>query len=183
MDLRNELNSSAPRLRRYARALAAGHPGPSEIADDLVHAALLRALEICVPSHQRGDLAIQLYSLVTEIHRDALRSANLRASAVVEKGNSYASGLRPTEKMHSLCSPRDKLSGALAGLKIEEREALLLVALEGLSYAQAARVLKISRPILLARLARAREALGLVLAMETPPVRAKPRPSHLRLVK
>ncbi len=182
MNLRDDLNLNAPRLRRYARALVTGHPGPSEIADDLVHATLRRALESGIPG-RRADLNIYLYSFITEMHREALRTAKVGASAAVEKGSFYAGGPRPAEKMPNLCSPRDRLSSALGGLKLEEREALLLVVLEGLSYAQAARVLKISRPILLARLSRARAALGDILSIETPPNKAKLRPAHLRLVK
>jgi RNA polymerase sigma-70 factor (ECF subfamily) len=182
VNLRDDLNSSAPQLRRYARALASGHPGPNEIADDLVHAALRRTLDQAAPG-RRGDIAIHLYSLITEMHREALRAARFGASAAVEKGSSYAGGARAAGHAPSLCPPRDKLSGALAGLKLEEREALLLVVLEGLNYAQAARVLKISQPILLARLARARDALGGSLTIETPPIKHRPRPSHLRLIK
>lgn len=182
MSFRDDLNFRAPRLRRYARALVAAHPGPSEIADDLVHATLQRALEIGIPGRW-FDLDIHLYSLVTELHREALRAASLGSSAALETGNPYTRGLRPVEKMPSLCSPRDKLSGALGGLKLEEREALLLVVLERLSYAQAARVLKISRPILIARLARARDRLGETLQTKTSAHKAKLRPAYLRLVK
>lgn len=182
MHLRDDLNLNAPRLRRYARALVTGHPGPSVIADDLVHATLARGLE-SGSLGRRADLALHLYSLLTELHREALRTARFGASAAVEKGGSCTGGLRPAEKMSGLCSPRDRLSGALAGLKLEEREALLLVVLEGFSYAQAARVLKVSRPILLARLSRAREALGGSLSMEAPPHKARLHPPHLRLVK
>lgn len=182
MSLRDDLNLRAPRLRRYARALVAAHPGPSEIADDLVQTTLRRALEVGLPG--RGfDLDIHLYSLITELHREALRAASLGSSAAFEKGSPYARGLHPAEKMPSLCSPRDKLSGALGGLKLEEREALLLIVLEGLSYARAARVLKISRPIVIARLSRARERLRETLRTETTAHKAKPRPAYLRLVK
>jgi len=68
-------------------------------------------------------------------------------------------------------------------LKLEEREALLLVVLEGLSYAQAARVLKDFSAHFACRLSRARAALGDILSIETPPNKAKLRPAHLRLVK
>lgn len=182
MFLRDDLNACAPRLRRYARALAAGHPGPSETADELVHAALRRALEQSSAS-RREDVHILLYSVLTELHRDSLRTAKIGASAAVEKGSFYGGGLRPAESAPRFFSSRDSVSDALAALRLEEREALLLVALEGFSYAQAARILKISRPILLARLARARTAIGDSLAISQPPTKTKPRPAHLRLVK
>jgi len=180
VSLRDELNHRAPRLRRYARALVAAHPDPSEIADDIVQAALRRALETATPD--RGfDLDDHLYCLITELHHEALRAASLGSSAAFGKGGLYIGGVRQAEKMASLCPPRDQLSGALGGLKLEEREALLLVVLEGLSYARAARILKISRPILIARLSRARHRLNETLSLIVH--KAKPRPAYLRLVK
>jgi RNA polymerase sigma-70 factor (ECF subfamily) len=49
---------------------------------------------------------------------------------------------------------------ALAGLPAEQREALLLVAIEGLSYRDAADILEIPIGTLTSRIARAREALA-----------------------
>jgi RNA polymerase sigma-70 factor (ECF subfamily) len=60
---------------------------------------------------------------------------------------------------------------------------LLLIVLEGFSYAQAARILKISRTVLVMRLARARAALSEIPAPKTPACPAKARPSYLRVVK
>ncbi|WP_036261952.1 RNA polymerase sigma factor [Methylocapsa aurea] len=182
MNWRDDLNLIAPRLRRFARALVAGHPGPSQAADDLVQAALRRALENGVPG-RRLDLDIHLYSLMIEMHRDSLRAAKADAGAALEKGSFYAGGIRPAEKMPNLCAPRQKLSGALGGLTLEEREALLLVALEGFGYAHAARILKISQPILIARLARARAALGDLQMSEPTQHKTKLAPTHLRVVK
>lgn len=86
-------------------------------------------------------------------------------------------------KAAALSSPRDKFAEALLSLALEEREALLLVVLEGFSYAQAARILKISRAVLVARLAQARAALGEIPAPEFASRPAKVLPSYLRLVK
>ncbi|WP_156898119.1 sigma factor-like helix-turn-helix DNA-binding protein [Methylocapsa acidiphila] len=180
MSLRDDLNQSAPRLRRYARALVSGRPGPSALADEFVGAALRRALDCGIPG-PRDDAALYLYSLVTDIHRESLRSASLGARAI-ESAPSYPGGARTMGKVQSVCAPQDLPSSALAALRLDEKEALLLVALEGLSHAHAARVLKISRPILRARLARAREALSAALCADAPQT-AKTRPSHLRLVK
>jgi RNA polymerase sigma-70 factor (ECF subfamily) len=66
-------------------------------------------------------------------------------------------------------------------LALEEREAFLLVALEGFNYLQAARILKISRGVLVARLARVRAGQTGALDLAVRPART--RPSYLRLVK
>jgi RNA polymerase sigma-70 factor (ECF subfamily) len=182
--LRDDLSLCAPRLCRYARALIAGHPAPNETADDLVHAILLRTLEARAAIRLAGpDLQLHLYTLLTEWHRERLAAGRLGAKAHMEKENFYAGGPRAAGKLPLSASPRDRFADALLALSLEEREALLLVVLEGFSHAQAARILKISRVVLVARLARARGALGEIPAAEFASHPAKALPSYLRLVK
>ena len=106
----------------------------------------------------------------------------------MEQENFYAGGPRAAGKLPlSAASPRSTFADTLLALSLEEREALLLVALEGFTHAQAARILKISRTILVARLARARAALGDIPAAEfashPAKVPAKVFPSYLHVVK
>jgi len=121
---------------------------------------------------------LDLYAQIVEDHR-----ARLAAQGQRENEN-YKRASAQGNPALSLPKPsRDSLSEALLNLALEEREALLLVALEGFSHAQAARILKISRTVFIARLARARLALGNPAAT-TPP--ARPRralPSYLQLIK
>jgi len=184
--LRDDLNLCAPRLRRYARALVAGHPAPNEGADDLVQAVLLRATERGSASSPVGsELCLELYSLLTEWHRKRLATGKLAPpqTAHLEKENFYAGGPRAGGKLPLAAAPRGQLAAALLALPLEEREALLLVVLEGFSHAQAARILKVSREILVSRLARARQALGEIPPAERRPLPAKPFPSYLHVVK
>ena len=158
MNLRDELNAVTPRLRRYARALATGSPNPSALADDLVHAALMRALR-ARPGRGTGDLAMQLYATVTQIHREA--AAVGRSAMAGGTGRpalvGTAVGGAPAAMRHT------KLSAGLLSLPLESREALLLVALEGFDHAEAARILRVSRGVLITRLTQARTALDIVL--------------------
>ena len=168
MALRDDLNLCAPRLCRYARALVTGQPGPSEIADDLVHAVLLRTWEAGTALRLAGrDLHLHLYTLLTEWHRERLAAGRMGGKAHMEKENFSAGGPRAAGNLPVPASPRDKFAAALLALALEEREALLLVVLEGFSYAQAARILKISRTVLIMRLACARAALSEIPAPET----------------
>ncbi|MGH6813555.1 MAG: sigma factor-like helix-turn-helix DNA-binding protein [Methylocella sp.] len=184
MVLRDDLNSCAPRLCRYARALVTGRPGPSEIADDLVRAVLLRAWETGTALRLAGrDLHLHLYTLLTEWHRERLAAGRMGGKVHMERENSYAGGPRAAGNLPVPASPRDEFAAALLPLALEEREALLLVVLEGFSYAQAARILKISRTVLIMRLARARAALSEIPATETPSRPAKACPAYLRVVK
>ena len=78
--------------------------------------------------------------------------------------------------------PIGNAATCLQSLDLEEREAMLLVVLEGLSYAQAAQVLGLPRATLVARLARARASLtasmGRVARQD-----ARSASTHLRLVR
>ena len=169
MALRDDLNLSAPRLCRYARALVTGQPGPSEIADDLAHAVLLRTREAGTALRLAGrDLHLHLYTLLTEWHRERLAAGRMGGKAHMGHENFSAGGPRAAGNLPAPASPRDKFAAALLALTLEEREALLLVALEGFSYAQAARILKISRTVFVMRLAGARAALSEIPAPETP---------------
>jgi DNA-directed RNA polymerase specialized sigma24 family protein len=125
------------------------------------------------------------------LHRNALSSGDLSTSRSPENENIYAeSPLRhgnagpnssPFEKKVHFEPQHDRLLNALKSLKLDEKEAYLLVVLEEMSYAQAARVLRISKTALLVRLMRARTALS---ATDLCPPKAKPsRPSHLHVVK
>ncbi|MGH6821104.1 MAG: hypothetical protein ACREDU_09615, partial [Methylocella sp.] len=124
--LRDDLNLSAPRLYRYARALVAGQPGPSEIADDLVRAVLLRTWEAGPALRLVGrDLHLHLYTLLTEWHRERLAAGRMGGKAHMEKENFSAGGPRAAGNLPVPASPRDKFAAALLALALEEREALL----------------------------------------------------------
>jgi RNA polymerase sigma-70 factor (ECF subfamily) len=187
VNLRDDLSLPGLRLRRYARALVGSHPGPNDAADDLVRAVLQCTQEADAPRPPQ-DVTTHLFSLLIEMHRELLREQSARAPISgsrlsIDSGSLRAEELHSVDKMPDFYSPRDKLSAALEGLKLEEREAFLLIALEAFTYAQAARILKISRSLLIARLSRARESIGAPL-QESPSARkVKPRPTHLRLVK
>lgn len=171
--LRKDLNGLTPRLRRYARALTSGCAAPSELADDLVHATLMRALGARDPGLS-SELAIRLYATLTQLHREL---------AVSGRQARVAGGARPVvvpTGRNSIADRQTKLGAALLSLPLEAREALLLVGLEGLDHAAAARTLRVSRAVLLSRLTQART--GLDLALQAAPVRPSRSATHLRLV-
>ena len=156
MALRDEIDAMTPRLRRYTRALATGCATPSSIADDLVQATLVRA----IGARQLGssaDLAVRLFATVTQLHRD-LAVSGRHAQAAGSNRPSLVSS-HPFTEAASAAARRTKLSLGLISMPLEEREALLLVALEGFDHGEAARILRTSRSVLLARLTQARTFL------------------------
>jgi RNA polymerase sigma-70 factor (ECF subfamily) len=181
--LREDLNALTPRLRRYARALMSGDPGGSERADDLVHATLIRALG----SRNLGahsDLVIRLYATLTQMHRGIAGGQTGDAPAAIKP---MAFGTRVGMKPASTLVRQSKLTTSLMSLPLEDREALLLVALENFDHDEAARILHVTKTVLLARLTRARIAMEAQLQIHAGAPRSldhdRPQVSHLRLVK
>jgi len=161
MTQRDAIIAEIPRLRRYARALT----GAQDAADDLVQDTLERALEKWRLWRPGQALRPWLFSIMHNIHVDGRRRdarIDYRDEAELqlpEQRASQADGL----------ALRD-LDRALALLPAEQREVLLLVGLEELSYAEVARALGIPQGTVMSRLSRARARFRAVLAGEAPPL-------------
>jgi RNA polymerase sigma-70 factor, ECF subfamily len=175
VSMQDELVLLAPRLRRYARALVQGAPGPSEAADELVSATLLR-LRDHGAADGKGDLILRVYSLVTQINRE-----NHQRPAAGIGGTTALYNAMHVDVQDRRASGKG-ITAAISVLQLEEREALFLVVIEGFNYAQAARILHISRGTLVHRLGRARARLATVMGNDAT-ASAGQRPTHLRLVK
>ena len=152
------LEAEIPRLRRYARALVrdAGR------ADDLVQDTLMRALtkqELWTPGTNLGAWLLTLMhnhfvNAVRRPPRDAVSSDTEDVSeAVVSTSDPTAS-----------CQLRE-LENALAQLRREEREVILLVGLEGLRYHETADILGVPVGTVRSRLSCGRERLRRLLDM------------------
>lgn len=178
MSLRDDLGLITPRLRRYARALSGAASIPGETADALVQRTLTYALQTG-PLSPRSDTAVWLYSLLTQFHRDA--ENRLRGAAAAGESQSLYGGSIGDKTIAHAHLAADGLGAGLASLSLEEREALLLVVLENFSYSQVSHILRISRGVLIERLAHARTALTNAAGPKPSPVPG--RPSYLRLVK
>ena len=184
MTLRDELDLCAPQLYRFACALVAGQAGDCAQAGDLVRTTLSSSLRAPIASRLTGDnLRIRLYSTLIEWHRYGLRrgGAGIKPRAELDRLQFAKRNIGGSATIKA--SSRDNFAAALLDLGLEEREALLLVSMEGFTYAQASRILKISPSVLVGRLARARTALSEIVGLESLARSAKTRPSYLRLIK
>ncbi|PAQ06806.1 sigma-70 family RNA polymerase sigma factor [Mesorhizobium temperatum] len=157
-------------LRRYARSLARD----SAEAEDLVHDALVRAYERRSTFRSGGNLRAWLLSIVHNAFIDGLRSRKSEAVRVEQAGYLVdASVQAPQEHSVRLAQVRE----AFFKLPDEQRSALHLVAIEGLTYSQAAEASGVPLGTLMSRIGRARAALR---EMEDKlPARAK---NHLKIV-
>ncbi|BEV46681.1 sigma-70 family RNA polymerase sigma factor [Afipia carboxidovorans] len=157
-DFRDSVETMIPALRRYARALTHDR----EAADDLVQDTLVRALR-AEKLFLGGDLRAWLYTILTNLNRNRRRS--LARRPVLAEYHDDAPEPSGTE-----AEGRD-IARALATLPDDQRSALLLVALEGLSYRDVAEIQGVPIGTVMSRLARARAQIRSVLDGERPALR------------
>ena len=152
---RQQLLGAIPRLRRYARSLVFD----ASAADDLVQTALERALAHWHQFDQRRDILVWTVSIAHNAYMDDRRrhartpwfDADPEAALAQAQAATSDPGLRI-----------DMLS-ALKRLPAEQREPILLVAVEQLSYAECAEVLRIPVGTVMSRISRGRVALRALL--------------------
>ncbi|WP_299065916.1 sigma-70 family RNA polymerase sigma factor [Accumulibacter sp.] len=163
MSSRDAIVAEIPRLRRYARALT----GHGDSADDLVQDTLERALDKWRFWHRERDLRPWLFSIMHNLHVDGRRRDGRVAFCA---DSDLPVPVQRADQADAL-ELRD-LQHALMRLPLEQREVLLLVGLEDLSYADVALALGVPPGTVMSRLSRARARLRAVLAGElTPPLR------------
>ncbi len=155
---RQQLLGTIPRLRRYARSLVFD----ASAADDLVQTTLERALAHWHQFDQRRDILVWTLSIAHNAFMDD-RRRDKRASWV--DGDAVIDALPAVGNDLGL---RLDLLAALARLPVEQRQPLLLVTLEQLSYAECAEVLRIPVGTVMSRISRARTALRDLLDGRSP---------------
>lgn len=162
-----QVQSCVPGLRRYARVLTRD----ADAADDLVQDCLERALSRRLLWRRTGSLRAWLFTIMHNLHANNLRYRAVRPVTVPLDGTI---GEPPTPpRQGDALSVRD-LQVALDRLPQEQRQAVLLVALEGLTYEEVARVTDVPIGTVMSRLSRGREALRTMMDGE-------PRPSLRRV--
>ena len=156
-----------PRLRRYARALA----GNRDDADDLVQDTLERAwsrASLWRGSGEVRDLRAWLFSVMHNLHVDGIRRPKLATVLMDDDTPEVAVAPTQGERLAVI-----DLQGALDLLPIEQKEIVLLVALEDMSYADVAVTLAIPIGTVMSRLSRGRERLRALMEGRDEPVRLK----------
>ena len=156
---RQDVQASIPALRRYARALTRD----GDVADDLVQDTLVRALRAEHLFHG-GDVRSWLYTILTNLNRNRLRSLSRRPSLMPIDDNDAVELAGPE------AGGRD-IERALATLVDEQRAALLLVVLEGLTYREVALIQGVPIGTVMSRLARARAQVKAYLDGQRPQLR------------
>ena len=160
--VRRGIEPLIPALRHFARALSRD----AETADDLVQDTLVRALRGEHLFHG-GDLRTWTFTILLNLDRNRRRGLSRRpVLAAIED-------VDPAAEPGSDGTGRD-IERGLALLPAEQREALLLVALEGMSYREAADVQGVPIGTVMSRLSRARNTLRTHIEGDMPKLRSVP---------
>jgi RNA polymerase sigma-70 factor (ECF subfamily) len=150
-----EIVACVPGLRRYARGLT----GDRDRADDLVQDTLERAWARFSLWQRRGDLRAWLFGIMHNHFVDRLRAQRSRPEDAA--GDTVPElAQRPMQADRLELRDLDRL---LQRLPAEQREVLLLVGVEELSYREVALALGVPVGTVMSRLSRGRERLRLEL--------------------
>ena len=153
-----------PRLRRYARALL----GNREDADDLVQDTLERAWAKSAMWQGVTDMRAWLFGVMHNLHIDGIRRPKLHTVVLDDDTPEIPVASTQSDRLTVL-----DLQAALERLPAEQREIMLLIALEDLSYAEVAAILGIPIGSVMSRLSRGRERLRSMMEGRPDPVRLK----------
>jgi len=154
--IREQLVELLPRLRRFARTLAR-HDAD---ADDLVQIALERALTRAEQWDPASRLDSWTFGIIRNAWIDELRARQRRGPQIDMDELAETLGNDTTNTEIEVMS----VQAAMARLPEEQRTAVSLVLVEGLSYKEAAHVMQVPIGTLTSRLARGRDALQAMLS-------------------
>src|SRR5579863_9347853 len=158
------IEENIPSLRRYAWSLLRD----KNDADDLVQDCLVRALDRMDSLRSDSDLRAWLFTIMHNIFASRWRRVRNRARLVAEHTEPEAIIAAPQQARAEI---RDVLRG-LDTLPEEQREVILLVAVEGFHYDEVAQMLGIPIGTVMSRLSRGRDRLSqFVQGQERPMLR------------
>jgi RNA polymerase sigma-70 factor, ECF subfamily len=154
-ELRASLLNAIPHLRAFAISLT----GKVDQADDLVQEAILRGLSHLDSFTPGTDLQAWLFTILRNLFYTSLRK---RRREVEDPDGVIVGMLSTAPEQHGRLDLND-LRTALGRLSVEQREALLLVGAEGMSYEEAAAICEVNIGTIKSRINRARTRLAELL--------------------
>jgi len=157
-DFLSDVEAAIPNLRRYALTLTRD----ADAADDLVQDCLERALAKRRLFRPQTTVRAWLFAIlhnqfVSDRRRETRRGEHLPLNGPAIEGALVA----VDDPLASVALA--EVGRALETLSFDQRTALLLVAVEGLTYGEASTVLKVPAGTVMSRIARARRNLASAL--------------------
>jgi len=160
----DEIEECVPALRRYARALTHN----PDLADDLVQDCLERAIRKRALWRPSGTVRSWMFRILLNIYRNDLRRRRRAPHLPLDTLAADPPSLDTQPGRLALA----ETARAMQSLPMEQREVLLLVAVEEMSYSEAAEVLGIPLGTLMSRLGRARATLRRLTEAGAPKLRS-----------
>ena len=157
-----ELVAMLPRLRRFARVL---RPQDAD-AQDLVQQTVERALASRKGFRAGTRLDSWAFTIMRRIAMDDGRKAQRWSRVVSPEDDATPRAPDPAQAGEGLRTDALAARDAIDALPEDQRQAVALVLIEGLSYAEAAQVLGVPAGTLTSRLVRGRQTLVEVLAAQ-----------------
>ncbi len=150
-EIEHPIVAQIPHLRRYARALL----GDRTLAEDLVQDSLERAWSRFHLWREGSNLRTWLFTIMHNLHANLARNASRRPqTSPFDEDFSVPVRADQEDRLEVAA-----LDDALARLPMEQRQVVLLVGLEEMSYQEAAAALGIPVGTVMSRLHRGRERL------------------------
>jgi RNA polymerase sigma-70 factor, ECF subfamily len=151
MSVLSKLEDNIPSLRRYAWTLLRN----SSDADDLVQDTLLKALDRIDTLRTASELRSWLFTIMHNLYVNRWRRMKLGARLAAKE---VEPDIAVPASQPASAEMQDVLRG-LATLPEEQRQIVLLVAVEGFQYGEVAAMLGIPVGTVMSRLSRARDRL------------------------
>lgn len=162
-EFESDLVASIPRLRRFAYALT----GSVQDGDELVQAACERALRKVDRFQQGTKMDSWLFRIIQNLWRDSKRRERTRGDEIdpdmAALSDEGLSARRPEDRMMLA-----RVRQAVGELPNDQRLVLALVAIDGMTYRDAAEVLELPIGTVMSRLSRARTQLSRMIEEPRP---------------
>ena len=154
-EISDQIVELLPRLRRFARSLSRNQHD----ADDLVQSVVERAWRHLDQLKPGANLGSWMFGIMKNAWIDNRRAMQRRGEVALPEDSGEHPAVTPMDANASLWS----VSEAMDKLPEEQRLAVALVLVEGMSYKEASELLEIPMGTLTSRLARGRTALAAAL--------------------
>lgn len=174
-DLPSLLPGMLPRLWAFSLRLC----GNQHDAEDVLQRACMRGLERAHQLRPGSSPLSWMFSIVHSTWINELRARNVRTRSSMEWDDNFLETVAdPSARNPEAAMLSSEIIAAVERLPEAQRIVMLLVAVEGLSYSEAAEVLGVPIGTIMSRLSRARQTIGAQFGNVDAPAAPSTRPQR-----